>query len=83
MVAYALAPFRRFTAMADAEASVRDTFVRAGNIMEENIRGLVLRAKALLNDLEMMEEKLRVIQEVVAREGNTVNEAYDDVVCLP
>lgn len=60
-----------------------DTFIKAGNVMEENIRRLVFQAKGLLEDLETMEEKLRVIHEVVAREGNVVNEAYDDVVCLP
>ncbi|RPB08222.1 hypothetical protein P167DRAFT_539421 [Morchella conica CCBAS932] len=80
VVQYALAPFRRFTAMADAEASVMDTFIKAGNVMEENIRRLVFQAKGLLEDLETMEEKLRVIHEVVAREGNVVNEAYDDVL---
>lgn len=69
--------------MADAEASVMDTFIKAGNVMEESIRKLVFQAKGLLEDLETMEEKLRVIHEVVAREGDVVTEKYDDVVCLP
>ncbi|KAI5844021.1 hypothetical protein DFP73DRAFT_551319 [Morchella snyderi] len=80
VVAYALAQFLRSTTVADAEASVRNTFVQASNLMEENIRDLVLRAKGLLNELEMMEGKLKVIDEVVTREGHSVNEEYDDVL---
>lgn len=82
ITSWALAPFKPWNGYAEAEKDILSTFVQASNIMDNNIQRLIREAQMVLRDLDELENRLEVIQEMVSREGGLIQKEHHEVVCL-
>lgn len=73
-----LYPFR--SDIATAEREVLATFIRATSVMDTSIRKLILEAEIALKELDDLEEKLNVIEDIAQRENVDLEEGKRDVL---
>lgn len=77
-----LAPFRGagVHGVAAAEREVLVTFVQASSVMDSSIQRLIGEAELALRELDELEAKLHVIDEIVQRESGDLNERTQEVL---
>lgn len=80
ITAWALAPFKPWNAIPEAERDILATFVQASNVMDNSIQRLIIEAEAVLRDLDDLENRLHLIQDMVSREDSVIKEQHNEIV---
>lgn len=75
-----LYPFRAHHDPARAEANILETFIQASTVMDKSIKLLVLDATAVLRDLDDLENRLMVVEEIVRREHAVISTEQAEVL---
>jgi hypothetical protein len=77
---YFLALFQSPSDRANAERAVLQAFAQASSVMDVNIRRLIIEAEVVLKDLEDLENKLHVIEDIVQEEGVVIDMQHREVL---
>jgi hypothetical protein len=75
-----LSPFLRGYDVAAAEKEVLVTFVQASTVMDTSIRRLIHEAEIALRELDALESKLNIIEDIVQRENGMLDERHQEVL---
>lgn len=79
---WALAPFKPWGRMVEVEKDILTTFVQASSVMDNSIRRLITEAERVLEDLDDLENRLGVIQDMVSMEESIIKEQHNEIVSL-
>lgn len=79
IVSVVLLPFRGMSS-SDPEKDILSTFVQASSVMDSSIQRLIMEAESVLRDLDDLENRLAVIQDMVSREDSVIKERHEEVL---
>lgn len=80
ITSWALAPFKPWNGYVEAERDILATFVLASSVMDNNIQRLIREAQLVVKDLDELEDRLEVIQEMVSREHGVIKNEHHEIV---
>lgn len=79
---WALAPFKPWSRIVEAEKDIMLTFVQASSVMDNSIRRLITEAERVLEGLDDLENRLGMIQDMVSMEESVIKEKHNEIVSL-
>lgn len=80
IASWALAPFKPWSKVAEVEKDILSTFVQASSVMDNSIRRLITEAERVLEDLDDLENRLGLIQDMVSMEESIIKEQHNEIV---
>lgn len=80
ITSWALAPFKPWSRIGEAEKDILSTFVQASSVMDNSIRQLITEAERVLEGLDDLENRLGLIQDMVSMEETVIRERHDEIV---